>query len=136
MDLQKIVVQEPRAVAQLLRMYGYDAAPNARNLQNLLTVHGSRPLPFANATGDAKPKTTFADILNMVQRGVTTVTNVVNAVSGKAPISQNSQLNVGVDNNGNPIGATDRVLGMDRKLFIALSIVLLITVAYLFFRKK
>jgi hypothetical protein len=135
MDLHKIVAQEPGAVAQLLRLYGYNAAPNARNLQNLLTVHGSRPLPFANATGDTKPKTTFSDILNMVQRGVTTVTNVVNAVSGKAPIAQNGQFNVGVDNSGN-IGATNRVLGMDRKLFIALSIILLITVAYLSFRKK
>ena len=135
MDLKRIVAQEPGAVAQLLLLYGYKAAPTAENLGNLVKVYGSSPLPFSNATGDTKPKTTFSDIINMVQRGVTTITNVVNAVSGKAPIAQNGQFNVGVE-NGATAGATDRVLGMDRKLFIALSIILLITVAYLFFRKK
>jgi hypothetical protein len=135
MDLKRIVAQEPRAVAQLLLLYGYKAEPTAENLQNLVKVYGNRPLPYSNATGDTKPKTTFSDIINMVQRGVTTVANVVNVVSGKAPIAQNGQVNVGVD-NGATAGATDRVLGMDRKLFIALCIVLLITIAYLYFRKK
>lgn len=135
--LNRIVAQEPMAVAQLFRLYGYDVTPTPKDLQNLLTVYGNKPLPFANATGDSTTKkTTFADILNMVQKGVTTVTNVVNAVTGKAPVVQDNQYNVGVNGGNTPNGATDRVLGMDRKLFIMLAILLVIIVAFMFFRKK
>ncbi len=132
--LNRIVAQEPQAVAQLFRLYGYEAAPTSTNLKNLLIVHGSRPLPFSNATGTEKPKKTFADILQMVANGVQTVTNVVNVIKGK-PIVSNGNVGVGLRPD-EPTGATERVLGMDRKLFIALSIILLIVIAYLFFRKK
>ena len=131
--LNRIVAQEPQAVAQLFRHYGYDAAATTRNLQNLLKVHGQRPLPFSNATGTTQPKKTLADILQMVANGVQTVGGIINIVKGK-PVNAGN-MGVGLQPN-EPTGATERVLGMDRKLFIALSIVLIIVVAYLFFRKK
>jgi hypothetical protein len=131
--LNKIVAQEPQAVAQLFRHYGYNAAANSRNLQNLLIVHGNKPLPFSNATDTTKPKKTLADILEMVKNGVQTVGGIINIIKGKPVDTGNA--GIGLQPN-QPFGATERVLGIDRKLFIALSIILLIVIAYMFFRKQ
>lgn len=130
---QRIVANEPEAVVQLLRLYGYEAEPTERNLRNLVTVHGHKPLPISNATGNPETKkTTFADILDMVAKGVTTIGNVVNIVKGK-PMVENAQTQVGLSNQK---PENDRILGIDKSLFYGLVILTLITVAYFLLRKK
>ncbi|MGN7988668.1 hypothetical protein ACTJKC_15070 [Pedobacter sp. 22226] len=131
----KIVAQEPQSVAQLFNLYGYDMPVTPRNLQNLLKLYGTEPLPISNATGDEKPKKSFAEIMNMVASGTQTLAKVISAVKGNSTNIVNGQ-NVSVSVDGNQTGATERVFGIDRKLFIILAILLLILVGVLLFRKK
>ncbi|MFD2581506.1 hypothetical protein ACFSR6_03330 [Pedobacter vanadiisoli] len=131
----KIVAQEPESVAQLFNLYGYDMPVTPRNLQNLLKRYGTEPLPFSDATGDEKPKKSFAEIMNMIASGTQTLAKVISAVKGNSTNIVNGQ-NVNVSLDGRPTGATDRVLGIDRKLFIVLALVLLILLGVLLFRKK
>ena len=133
---QRIVASEPRAVAQLLRLYGYDAEPTAYNLRNFTAVYGHKPLPFSNTTGDApgEKKTSLAEILDMVAKGVTTVGNIVNIVKGK-PLVEQSQTQVALGTN-TPKDDSDRILGIDKNLFYGLVILITVTVAYFLWRKK
>nr|WP_276898490.1 hypothetical protein [Pedobacter kyonggii] len=131
----KIVAHEPQSVAQLFNLYGYDMPVTPRNLQNLLKRYGTEPLPFSDTTGDEKPKKSFAEIMNMVASGTQTLAQVISAIKGN-PTNIVSGQNVNVSLNGSQAGATDRIFGIDRKLFIVLAIVLLILIGILLFRKK
>lgn len=139
--LNRIVAREPVGVSQLFRLYGYDMQPTAVNLQNLVAVYGSRPLPISNATDTSKPKPTLSQILEMVRNGVQTVGSIISIVKGGTGLPAGAGTGTyggasGRNPDDIPAGSTPRILGMDKTLFIVIAALAVLVIGLLVFKKE
>ncbi|MBC8051881.1 MAG: hypothetical protein H7Y13_02335 [Sphingobacteriaceae bacterium] len=132
--IKQLTEQHPEGVAQLLRAYGYEAEPTAKNLLNLVRVHGNKPLPFSNTTDDSKKKPTLAEAIS---GGLLKLGRVLIAAKGGAVPALPK---VVVGPNGvipaDETAPSPRILGVSSTLFLALAALTLIALAIILFKEK
>lgn len=132
--IKQLTEQHPEGVAQLLKAYGYEAEPTARNLFNLVKVHGNKPLPFNNATGDGTKKPTLAE---SISGGLLKLGRVLIAAKGGA-VPSLPKVVIGPDGAtpADEIAPSPRIMGISTTLFLALAGLTVIALAIILFKDK
>jgi len=125
--IQTLTERHPESVAQLFKAYGYEMPVTSRNLQNFIKVHGNKPLPFSNASGEEKPKE-GKTLLEVLTGLADSTVNVLNA------IKQPKKVSVTPETYEDP--ATPRIFGINKTIFAMLAGLAALVLAVMIFRKK
>jgi hypothetical protein len=132
--IKKLTEQHPEGVAQLLKAYGYDAEPNAKNLRNLVKVHGNDAFPFSSYTEDQKkPKRSLFETLNS---GLDVALKSLQIFAPKKYSLSPGGFNPVNNQQMQPVDQTDRILGMSKTLFYVLAALIIISFGIILFKKK
>jgi hypothetical protein len=127
MDIKTLIAQHPQDVALLFKAYGYQMPVTLENTTNFFNVNGHKDLPFTGYTSDQKPKGKLWDILG---KGLGVAGQVAGIINPKK--YNNLQLN-----QNQPTPTDDRILGVNKTLFLSLcGLAALIIVIILFKQKK
>ncbi|MBK0383534.1 hypothetical protein I5M32_11255 [Pedobacter sp. SD-b] len=133
MDIETLVAQHPQDVALLFKAFGYNMPVNLRNTTLFFNVNGNKEIPFNNYTDDQKPKGKLWDILG---KGLDIAGKAAAIINPKkyAALSQNNQNS---QNYSLPIQPeSDRILGINKTLFVSLCGLLILALLLILFKKK
>ncbi|TKB96853.1 hypothetical protein [Pedobacter cryophilus] len=126
-NIKTLTEQHPNSVAQLFKAYGFGMEPTARNLNLLLQVYGNQALPVSNYTtvevkGTNKPK-----LFDIINGGIDTLDRTLKVLNPKKAMALGT---------GKPDLESDRILGINKTLFLTLSGFVVLTFLIVLFKSK
>lgn len=133
MDIKTLTEQHPERVAQLFKAYGYYMPVTLYNTELFFKVNGNKEIPFSSYTDDQKQG--GGKIWDILGKGLNVVGKAAAIINPDKYANANQQF-LQQRNGGLNRFDNDRILGINKTLFITLSILVVIAFGIILFKRK